>query len=96
MRFAANIRLDLGLTVVFPILAVSGFAVHVTDEIASHDLWHTWAVIHVISALLFLALGLAHIIGHWWAGLLMILFAVIHLVRRWGRFRSGLSRLRKH
>lgn len=65
MKFTTNIRIDIILIPVFLILIVSGICIHVTDEFSKHDLWHAWAVTHVIAGTLFLVLGILHIKGHW-------------------------------
>lgn len=65
MKFKTNIRIDIALIPVFALLVASGIGIHLTDEIGEHDAWHTWAVIHVIAATLFLILGIYHIRGHW-------------------------------
>lgn len=65
MKFTTNIRIDLALIPVFLLLIVSGIGIHVNGEPGRHELWHTWAVIHVIAAALFLVLGIFHIKGHW-------------------------------
>lgn len=65
MKFKTNIRIDLALIPAFLLLIISGIGIHVTDEIARHDVWHSWAVTHVIAAVLFLLLCIFHIKGHW-------------------------------
>lgn len=65
MKFTTNIRIDLALIPIFLILIISGIGIHVTDEFTQHNVWHNWAVTHVIAGISFLALGIFHIKGHW-------------------------------
>ncbi len=65
MKFKTNIRIDVALIPTFLLLIISGIGIHVTDEFTRHEVWHNWAVTHVVAALLFLLLGICHIKGHW-------------------------------
>lgn len=65
MKFTTNIRIDIPMIFAFAVLIVSGVGIHVTDGFVQHDIWHNWAVIHVIASVSFLVLGIYHIIGHW-------------------------------
>lgn len=65
MKFTTNKRIDIALIPIFLTLVVSGVGIHVSDEIVRHEIWHTWAVAHVIAATLFLIFGTLHIKGHW-------------------------------
>lgn len=49
----------------FLALIVSGIGIHITDEFMQHDIWHRWAVTHVIVGTLFLIFGIIHVKGHW-------------------------------
>ncbi len=65
MKFTTNIRIDIALILIFAILIISGIGIHLTDEFTQHEIWHSWAVTHVISGTFFLVLGIFHIKGHW-------------------------------
>lgn len=65
MKFTTNLRIDLSLIPIFLLLIVSGVGIHVTDEFTRHDVWHNWAVAHVIAGIFFLVLGIFHVKGHW-------------------------------
>ncbi len=64
MKFTTNVRIDIALITICTLLISSGIGVHVTEESSQHETWHNWAVVHVISATLFLVFGLLHINGH--------------------------------
>ncbi len=64
-KFQKNIRIDLALIPTFLLLIISGIGIHVSNDFNHHEAWHNWAVTHVIAAILFLVLGIYHIIGHW-------------------------------
>lgn len=65
MKLKTNLRIDFALIPIFLLLIISGIGIHVTDEFARHDVWHNWAVTHVIAGTLFLLLGIFHVKGHW-------------------------------
>ncbi len=65
MKFTTNIRVDLAWIPTFLLLIISGIGIHVTDEFTQYEVWHNWAVTHVIAATLFLSLEFFHIKGHW-------------------------------
>ena len=45
--------------------AYSGIELHVAGHGDVHEIWHNWAVVHVIMSLLFLIFGVVHIKMHW-------------------------------
>lgn len=57
--------IDWILIVVFIVSAVSGFGLHIAGHGNIHEIWHNWAVFHVISSLLFLIGIFFHINTHW-------------------------------
>lgn len=65
MNFTTNIGIDIALIPIFAILIISGVGIHVSDEFTQHEMWHSWAVTHVIAAIFFLVLGIYHVKGHW-------------------------------
>ena len=56
---------DLLLLITFVPSAATGFILHWAGHQSSHELWHNWAVAHVISTLLLTILVAIHIYGHW-------------------------------
>lgn len=121
------------LPLAFVASAVSGIGLHIAGHETSHEVWHNWAVAHVLSSLLWLISGVYHIkrhgrwykaiaskgigkksrmtlalsvvflivaatgivliacvdgansaigLWHYWIGLLLIVFSLIHSIRR--------------
>ena len=56
---------DLLLLITFVPSSATGFILHWAGHQSSHELWHNWAVAHVISTLLLTTLVAIHIYGHW-------------------------------
>ena len=56
---------DLLLLITFVLSSATGFILHWAGHQSSHELWHNWAVAHVISTLLLTILVAIHIYGHW-------------------------------
>lgn len=52
------------LPLVFVASAVSGISLHIAGHGTSHEVWHNWAVAHVLSSLLWLISGVYHIKRH--------------------------------
>lgn len=44
---------------------ISGFLLHKAGHFDSHDVWHNWAVAHIVCSVLMLALVVVHIYAHW-------------------------------
>ena len=57
--------IDWILLVVAALSAYSGIELHVVGHGDVHEIWHNWAVVHVITSLLFLIFGVVHIKMHW-------------------------------
>ena len=57
--------IDWILIVVFIVSAISGFGLHVVGHGSSHEIWHNWAVFHVLSSVLFLVAIIFHVTTHW-------------------------------
>ncbi len=55
---------DAALIPAFVLSAASGIGMHVAGHISCHEVWHTWAVCHVVSSVLFLGLAIAHAVMH--------------------------------
>ena len=49
----------------FVLSAYSGIELHVADYEGNHEVWHNWAVFHVLTSLLFLMASIFHIATHW-------------------------------
>ena len=56
---------DLLLLITFVPSSATGFILHWAGHQSRHELWHNWAVAHVISTLLLTILVAIHIYGHW-------------------------------
>lgn len=63
---------DWSLIPLFIGSAFSGVSLHVTDDTLEHEIWHNWAVVHVIFSLGLLYMLLRHIRQHkaWYKSLL--------------------------
>lgn len=64
--------IDWILMVVFIVSAISGFGLHVAGHGSSHEIWHNWAVFHVLGSILFLIAVIFHIVTHleWYKGII--------------------------
>ena len=56
---------DLLLLIVFVPSSSTGFTLHWAGHQNNHELWHNWAVAHIISTLLLTILVAIHIYAHW-------------------------------
>ncbi len=45
--------------------AFSGVMLHVAGHGEVHEVWHNWAVLHVITSMLFLVATIYHVVMHW-------------------------------
>lgn len=57
--------IDWILIVVFIVSAVSGFGLHIAGHWNSHEVWHNWAVFHILGSVLFLIAIISHVTTHW-------------------------------
>ena len=57
--------IDWILIVAFVVSAVSGFGLHMAGHGNSHEVWHHWAVFHVLGSILFLVAIISHVTTHW-------------------------------
>ena len=57
--------IDWILFFTFVLSAFSGMGLHMAGHGNSHELWHNWAVFHVLSSSLFLIAAISHITTHW-------------------------------
>ena len=56
--------IDWILLAVAAFSAYSGIELHVAGYGDVHEIWHNWAVVHVITSLLFLIFGIVHVKMH--------------------------------
>ena len=45
--------------------ALTGIKLHAAGHFDTHEVWHNWAVSHVLTSLAFLVLGIIHVKMHW-------------------------------
>lgn len=57
--------IDWSLVFVFVLSAFSGIGLHISGHGISHELWHNWAVFHVLTSFLLFVLSIFHIVTHW-------------------------------
>lgn len=64
--------IDWILIVVFIVSAISGFGLHVAGHGGTHEVWHNWAVFHVLGSILFLIAAILHVATHleWYKGII--------------------------
>ena len=64
--------IDWILIVVFIVSAISGFGLHVVGHGGSHEIWHNWAVFHVLGSILFFVAIIFHVATHrgWYKGIM--------------------------
>lgn len=53
------------LPLAFVASAVTGIGLHIAGHGTGYEVWHNWAVVHVLSSLLWLKSGTLHIKRHW-------------------------------
>lgn len=58
-------RIDWLLLLAFLLSAFSGIALHMAGHGSSHDVWHHWAVVHVVTSAACLVLAALHVATHW-------------------------------
>ncbi len=56
---------DWILVAVFIWTAFTGLELHAAGHGGSHELWHNWAVFHIIASILFVIATLFHVQTHW-------------------------------
>ena len=49
----------------FVLSAFSGIGLHIAGHGINHELWHNWAVFHVLTSFLFFVISIFHITTHW-------------------------------
>ena len=58
-------RTDLCLVIVFAASLLTGIKIHYANDFQTHDIWHTWSVIHFFVNIAILATAIIHIKQHW-------------------------------
>lgn len=63
---------EWSLVFVFVLSAFSGIGLHIAGHGINHELWHNWAVFHVLTSFLFFAISIFHITTHrgWYKGII--------------------------
>lgn len=57
--------IDWILIPLFIFTAYTGIKLHIAGHSCNHELWHNWAVFHVLSSFLFLIAVIFHATTHW-------------------------------
>lgn len=57
--------IDWILLFAFVLSAYSGIGLHAAGHGSEHEIWHNWAVFHVLTSFLFLVSATLHIATHW-------------------------------
>lgn len=57
--------IDWSLVFVFVLSAFSGIGLHIAGHGINHELWHNWAVFHVLTSFKFFVISIFHITTHW-------------------------------
>lgn len=57
--------IDWGLIPFFILSAYTGIELHIAGYGTNHDIWHNWAIFHVVMSLLFFIMGIVHVTTHW-------------------------------
>ena len=58
-------RTDLSLLILFVLSLFSGIQIDYASHFQSHEVWHNWAVFHILVSLAFVILGVLHVQTHW-------------------------------
>lgn len=53
------------LPLAFVVSAFSGIGLHIAGHETSHEIWHNWAIAHILSSLLWLIFVVFHVKRHW-------------------------------
>ncbi len=56
--------IDWALVPLFLLTAYTGIRLHIAGHGTDHELWHDWAVFHVLVSLLFFGVALLHVATH--------------------------------
>lgn len=58
-------KTDLCLVILFVASLFTGIKIHYANDFQSHDIWHTWSVIHSFVNIALLVTAIIHIKQHW-------------------------------
>ena len=58
-------RTDLCLSILFVASLLTGIKIHYANDFQTHDIWHTWSVIHFFVNIALLVTAIVHIKQHW-------------------------------
>ena len=58
-------RTDLCLSILFVASLLTGIKIHYANDFQTHDIWHTWSVIHFFVNIALLVTAVIHIKQHW-------------------------------
>ena len=58
-------RTDLCLAILFVASLLTGVKIHYANNFLTHDIWHTWSVIHFFVNIALLVTAVIHIKQHW-------------------------------
>ena len=53
------------LVPLFILVLHTGIKLHIAGHGTDHDIWHYWAIFHIITSLLFTIFGVMHVKHHW-------------------------------
>lgn len=65
MKRKKNLMIDWALVPLFVLLALTGLKLHIAGHGTDHDVWHNWAVAHIVIGALFTFVSGWHIKMHW-------------------------------
>ena len=66
-------RTDICLAILFVASLFTGIQIHFANDFQSHDIWHTWSVMHFFVNIAFLVTAIIHIKQHWeWCNMLSV------------------------
>lgn len=57
--------IDWILIPLFILSAYTGIELHIAGHGSNHEIWHNWAVFHVVMSFLFFIVGIFHVTIHW-------------------------------
>ena len=57
--------IDWILIPLFILSAYTGIELHIAGHGSNHEIWHNWAVFHVVMSFLFFIVGIFHVTTHW-------------------------------
>ncbi|MBR5531624.1 MAG: hypothetical protein IKU63_09020 [Bacteroidaceae bacterium] len=64
-RKSLNLFIDHALIPLFVLTVLGGVKLHVSGHRDVHEVWHAWAVFHVLSSVVFFSASVIHVRLHW-------------------------------